>query len=182
MKQKLLISLFLIFAINSFSQDSKFSIEASFPILVDNNFLGENYTGIIDLGFKARLIKSNNVNYGLSVNGGLYIFKDNSVESHFKNLYAIQPKIFAELSSLKKIRPSLGIGYSLLTYRKSGDVDNGLNFSLGFSYDINKSLFAQIQFDIIVGTNDYTYDYRRLNPIMLNSDTNIIKIGLGYRL
>lgn len=180
MKQKLLLLLLLIFTINSFSQDSKYSIEANFPILVDNNFIGENYIGIIDLGFKARLIKFNNINYGISLNGGFYKYKYIIIKSHFKNMGTIQPKFYAELSNSTKFRPSLGIGYSFLIYRKSENVDNGLNFSLGLSYDINKILFIQTQFEIIFGTRDYSY--KSLRPIILNSNNSIIKIGLGYRL
>ena len=49
MKQHLLFSILLIFTINTFSQNSKFSIEANYPITIDNNFLGEDSYGIIHL-------------------------------------------------------------------------------------------------------------------------------------
>jgi hypothetical protein len=181
MKLKLLI-LLLIFSIKSYSQDSKFSIESNFPIPTGNNFIKENYSGIVDLGFKMRLIKTNYLNIGFLLNGSLFIYKENSIQSYFKNLYTIQPKILTELNGLEKFRPFLGLGYSLMTYRKTGSVDNGINFSLGINYNINKKIYLQIQYDVITGTDKYTYRRSNYYPVVLNSDINIIKAGIGYCL
>jgi hypothetical protein len=69
MKQKLLLTLLLIFSIKSFSQDSKFSFELNYPIPIDNNFIGKNYNGIIDVGVDYRIANLNPVNIGISING-----------------------------------------------------------------------------------------------------------------
>lgn len=187
MKKKLLLILLFIFTIKSFSQDSKYSIELNFPIQTGNSFINDNYSGIIDLGFRARFIKTNQMNIGFHLNGSLFKFKGNARKSTFKTLYIIQPKIYAELNNLERIRPLIGVGYSLMTYRKTGDVDDGINLSLGVSYDIGKNIFLQIQYDIIIATSEYgtkfySYDPPMPLPDVLDSDNNILKIGIGYRL
>ena len=70
MKQKILLALLLLFAIQSFSQNSKLSIEVNFPIPIGDNFLGENYGGIVDAGVKYRFSELRILNIGASINGG----------------------------------------------------------------------------------------------------------------
>ncbi|MGB3344527.1 MAG: hypothetical protein WBA61_11485 [Aequorivita sp.] len=45
-----------------FSQDSKISLEANFPISLGNNFFGEDYNGIVDIGAKYRIVNISNLN------------------------------------------------------------------------------------------------------------------------
>lgn len=177
----------MLIVISIHSQESKYSIELHFPIQTGNSFINDNYSGIIDLGFRAGFLKTNLFNVGLHLNGSLFQYKGNVRASTFKTLYVIQPKIYAELNTLEKIRPQIGVGYSLMTYRKTGSVDGGPNISLGVSYDITKKLFAQIQYDMVIGTGEYEtrfYNYDRpfILPETLDSDMNILKIGIGYRL
>jgi hypothetical protein len=179
MKQILSLILLLI-SIKSFAQDSNFSIELSYPIITNNHLIESNYSEWVDLGFKARLKKLNDIHIGLSLNGTFSEYKGDTKKSplSIKDLYIIQPKIYAELSNSTNLHLMIGVGYSLLTYRKSGNVDNGINLGIGISYDIINDLFAQIQYDIITNTRNYT----RYDILVFNSDNNIIKIGLGYRL
>lgn len=182
MKKKLLLIFFLILSINTFSQDKKYSIELNFPILIGTNFIDENYTGIIDLGFKYRLVKYSFLDSGFSLNGGLYNFnKNDNLNEPFKELYTIQPRIYAEINKWGKFRSSIGIGYSLLKYRTT-QFDNGLNVSVGISYNITNDLFLQIRYDMLSKTKEYYLFRKYFYPIVVNGDNESLKIGIGLRL
>lgn len=194
MFQKLLISLFLIFTINSFAQDSKFSVELNYPIPVDKNFVGQNYNGIIDLGLKYRFLDLDLFNIGASVNGGLLkTAKNGMLNQRDVNAYTIQPRVFAELdiAAVKSLHPSIGLGYSFMIFSgttivgdRPGEVystnvtmtEGGFNLNLGLAYDITTRFFGQIQYDfIMLGTKD------GIPKIKYNTNVNILKVGLGYR-
>ncbi|NDP27838.1 MAG: hypothetical protein GZ087_10495 [Flavobacterium sp.] len=98
MKNALLL-LLLSVSLSSFSQNSKFSLELNYPLPIDNNFIGENYTGIIDLGGKYRIISKDIMNFGFSFNTSLLTFdnsKINTPQNYKIYAYPIQPKIFFE--------------------------------------------------------------------------------------
>ena len=195
MKQKLLLALLLIFSIKSFSQDSKFSLELNYPIPIDENFIGKNYNGIIDFGLKYRFTDLSFLNIGASLNAGiLKNSKEDGVQPFDVTAFAIQPRIFAELDSesLTKFHPSIGLGYTFMSFNASGidsfnpdnpnsssssQTESGINLNLGVAYDITKKLFAQVQYDFIkIGVDNEVPD------IKYNTNINILKIGLGYRL
>jgi len=77
MKRNLFYALLFIISINTFSQVNTFTIEANYPLTAGENFIGKNYKGIADAGFKYRFSDSNLINLGTSVNGSLlkYNFK-----------------------------------------------------------------------------------------------------------
>jgi|SRR5690554_7671051 len=193
MKQKLLLTLLLIFTIKTFSQDSKFSLEANFPIPIGDNFLGENYGGIIDIGAKYRFSELKILNIGASINGGF--LKNSKADSNNMfdvNVYPIQPRIFAELNieSLSKLHPQIGLGYSFLIFKaKSNGInpdflesnidrtEDGINLNFGLSYDITNKLFLQAQYDFVkIGVDNDVPD------IKYNTNINILKFGLGFRI
>ena len=194
MKQKFLLTFLLIFSIKSFSQDSKFSIELNFPIPIDENFIGKNYNGIIDVGLKYRFADLNFINIGASLNAGMYKnSKEERVQPFDVTTYIFSPRIYAEfnIKSITKLHPSLGIGYSIINARadvdrfnnqnnlsvSSNENENGINLNLGLAYDITNKLFAQVQYDFIkIGVDNEVPD------IKYNTNINILKIGLGYRL
>lgn len=101
MKQNLLFTLILIFTINSFSQNSKFSLEANYPITVDENFLGKDSYGIIDLGLKYRFKEFKPVKIGVSLNGGILI--DNSNQNNSPQDFLITTYFFNLKSLLNLI-------------------------------------------------------------------------------
>ncbi|AXP81581.1 hypothetical protein CJ739_2508 [Mariniflexile rhizosphaerae] len=165
MKQKLLLTLLLIFSIKSFSQDSKFSLELNYPVPIDENFVGKNYSGIIDLGAKFRFAELNPLNLGTSLNSGILV-NDSRPNNEFQDFkitaYIIQPRIFAELDieSMKNFHPSVGLGYTFIIFDAKGtqngfdisggsQTESGLNINLGIAYDINDKLFAQVQYDFV---------------------------------
>ncbi|GAA4956697.1 outer membrane beta-barrel protein [Algibacter aquimarinus] len=192
MKHNLLFGFLLIFTINAFSQDSKFSIEANYPITIDNNFLGDDSYGIVDLGLKYRFAELNPVKIGVSLNGSVLIDnsnQNNSPQDFLVTTYIIQPKIFAELNveSVEKLHPFLGLGYTFMNFQLSGsnngmdvsgESDNlsGFGFNFGVAYDISNKIFIQVQ-----------YDFTKLNvddvpDIKFNTNVNLLKIGIGFKL
>ena len=116
MKQKLILGILLIFVIKSFSQDSKYSLELNFPIPVDENFIGENYSGLIDLGAKARFTNLKTINIGASLN--VSVLTNNSIQNTRVKSYIIQPRVFGELfvKIASKLHPSFALGYAIMTF------------------------------------------------------------------
>ena len=195
MKQKLLLALLLIFSIKLFSQNSKFSLELNYPIPIGENFIEKNYNGIIDLGLKYRFTDLSFLNIGASLNAGiLKNSKEDRVQPFDVTTFVIQPRIFAELDSesLTKFHPSIGLGYTFMSFNTSGidilnpdnpnsssssQTESGINLILGVAYDITKKLFTQVQYDFIkIGVDNEVPDTK------YNRNINILKIGLGYRL
>ncbi len=192
MKQYLLFGFLLIFTFSTFSQNSKFSIEANYPITIDNNFLGDDSYGIVDLGLKYRFAELNPIKIGVSLNGGVLIDnsnQNNSPQDFLVTTYIIQPKVFAELNveSVEKLHPFLGLGYTFMNFQLSGS-NNGMNvsgesenlsgfgFNFGVAYDISNKIFVQVQ-----------YDFTKLNvddvpDIKFNTNVNLLKIGIGLKI
>ena len=199
MKRKLIIILLITCAIKSFSQDSKLSIELNFPYPFDNNSVANNYNGIIDVGAKYKFINYKKLNAGVSLN--ISLLKSNSeFNSLFLDLkttsYLFQPRLFAELN-FGKFYPLLGIGYASMVFHSSdtdediififrnGDrnefsvnnTQSGIDLNAGFKYDLNENIFFQMQYDYIILSAEL--------PIInskYNTNVNLLKFGLGYRL
>jgi opacity protein-like surface antigen len=193
MKQKLLLSFLLILSIKSFSQDSKLSVEMHYPIPIDQNFIGKNYNGIIDIGAKYRFYEIPNIHIGASINGGILVNKtnDNNGNQDFAvKSYLIQPKIFAELKieSISKLHPFVGLGYSFMVFDTSGtnngfdvsgsnEKEGGINVNFGISYDITKKIFIDIQYDYVKLKVD-----KETPNTTFNTNVNLLKVGLGFRI
>jgi opacity protein-like surface antigen len=193
MKQKLLFALLLILSIKSFSQDSKLSVEMHYPILIDQNFIGKNYNGIIDVGAKYRFSEITNINIGASINGGILVnnTNDNNGNQDFTvKSYLIQPKIFAELKieSISKLHPFVGFGYSFMVFDASGtnngfdvsgsnETESGINANFGIAYDITKKIFIDIQYDYVKLKVD-----KETPNTTFNTNVNLLKVGLGFRI
>ncbi|WP_440122717.1 outer membrane protein [Tenacibaculum sp. Ill] len=192
MKYKLILIL-LLCGMGSFSQNKKISLEVSYPLTIDNNFIGGRSEGVVDFGFKYRIKDFKIVNLGIGINGGLLVDdtdKSNYPQDFERTIYAIQPKIFSELnlSQLTKLHLFVNIGYSFMKMKltntnNSGSVDfsklsdtlRGINAGLGVSYDILPRVFLQVQ-----------YDFSKLNSgnspdIDYNTNVNLLKMGAGIR-
>lgn len=186
MKLKLLF-LFIIFSsVTIYAQDYKWSVEVNYPISVGDK-LGNDDTGIIDVGVKYRFLDLNLVKIGVGANVGL--FRDNIVIGFLPETYnfdetdwLIQPKIFAEFKvpTLEKWSPSIGLGYTFVETRLKDNLDIGnvggsystgdLNLSLGLSYDISKRFFAQAQ-----------YDYMKQKTKFEKRNQGFLKFGFGFK-
>ena len=192
MKYNLLFGFLLIFTISAFSQNSKFSIEANYPITIDNNFLGDDSYGIIDLGLKYRFTELNPIKIGVSLNGSVLIDnsnQNNSPQDFLVTTYIIQPKVFAELNvdTVEKLHPFLGLGYTFMNFQLSGsnngmdvsdESDNlsGFGFNFGVAYDISNKIFVQVQYDFTKLKVDDVPD------IKFNTNVNLLKIGIGLKI
>lgn len=187
MKRNFVVIILLFVGIKSFAQDSKISLELSYPFPIDNNFIGQSFDGIIDLGAHYRFTELKPFKVGASVNGSVLI---NDIGSGLKTTsYIIQPRLFGELNiaSLNKIHPSLGIGYSIMildfsgssasNIQSSNDTETGINLNTGIAYDITKKLLIKLQYDFIKFSKpDEALD------TSFNTNVNLLKLGLGYRL
>ena len=194
-KKLLVLSLFLFIGFNAFSQNKKVSLELNFPIPFGDNFIGENYNGIVDAGIKYRFVNTGIVNVGASLNAGILRYPNDRIIGDV-NITAInvQPRVFVELNApgLSKFHPSVGVGYNPIFFRSSGtlllgdgtpvdasssDTRSGVNFNVALAYDIFSRFFIQAQ-----------YDFTKLSetdgiPSMsFNTNVNILKLGVGLRI
>ena len=71
MLKRYCLLLFLFWSLGLWSQEGRLSLELQFPATVDNNFIGSNYNGIIDVGAKYRFAQSGIFNFGAGLNLGL---------------------------------------------------------------------------------------------------------------
>jgi hypothetical protein len=195
--KKILIIALLSFSSLSFGQLTKFSVEASYPLPVDQNFVGDHFKGVADLGVKYRIKNLRIINFGLSLNASLLNYNDTGYfpaydeTLDFKtNLYIIQPRFFAELNlkGLTKLRPSAGIGYSFFIANTEFDsetniadertTESGVNTNIGLSYDILKKVYIFASYDYTIITN-LESDVPKTD---YNTKANLVKIGVGIRL
>ena len=187
MKYLLPIVCFLFVSV-SYAQDTKFSVTLSYPLPIDKNFIGENYTGVADMGVQYRFVDTGIVKIGASANGSYLVFDNDLVpqSSTVKALF-IQPGIFGalHLPGLQKITPSLGIGYTFVNFRAnsflldSADLNqnqSGFNANAGLSINFSSRFFALLH-----------YDFIKLSPVdgapdlKFNTNINLLKIGVGFR-
>jgi hypothetical protein len=179
MKIKLLLLPVLFFTINSIAQDLnyKWSVEANYSIL-QNGELIRDANGIFDLGIKYRLIDLDFAKLGIGINGGYFgdkfVFeKEVKVSRTF-----IQPRFFSEFNipSLEKIHPMIGLGFSYVSTRYSGDYlgsdaaildynSQGFNANFGLLYDVSDKVYLQAQYDLIAK----------------NKRLNTFRLGFGFR-
>lgn len=195
MKLKI-VFLFLFFTSLVSAQTGKISVEAAFPSPIDQNFLGDHFKGIADLGIKYRIKNLQVITFGLSLNGSM--FTHNATEyfpaadenlSFKTTLYMIQPRAYAELNlKIIKIRPFVGVGYSFLTAERKFDsqsevpddstTQSGVNVNIGFAYNVFTKIYFFTSYDFITlthldsGVPSNTY----------NTKASVLKLGVGIRL
>ena len=191
MKRILVLTVILFLSLKSIAQDSNFSMELNYPMTLDSYFIGENYNGIIDLGLDYVFESSNTVNFGLSFNASILQNNANkNLGNSFKvTSYVLQPRVVAVGNSalLGGFSPSAGLGYSFFVFDitgssngftdAAGDTQSGLNLNLGLAYDLSERFFAQMQYDFM-----RTSVADGVPNIKYNTNVNLLKIGIGYRL
>ncbi len=195
MKKSLLVIL-LIFSIKSVAQDSKFSLEFNYPAPIDQNFIGKNNNGIIDIAVKYRFWELDFFKIGISLNAGMYKnSKKERIQPINVTTYIYNPNVFTEfkLKSTPRLHPYIGIGYTIInaransadlntynfqnnTFVKSNETSNGVSINIGASYDFTTKIFAQVQYLFIKSKTD-----GEALDIEYNTNINILKIGMGYR-
>ncbi len=118
----------------------------------------------MDAAIKYRFYNTEIVHVGLDLNGGVtFEGPGNNNEEGFKsNIYFFQPKVFVEfdLPFIPRLHPSIGLGYSIINSKFTGPVtvndeylefstSGGLNFDIGFAYDISQQFFVQAKYDLV---------------------------------
>lgn len=181
----------------TFGQKTKFSIEASYPLPIDNNFIGE-YKGIADFGIKYKIKNLEQFNFGVSLNSAYYTFEATrffpAFDENLKfntSLYTIQPRFFCEMNLKKvtKLHPYAGIGYTFLIFKtkfsspevtnpNSSNNQSGLNINLGANYDLTNRFYVNV-----------AYDYLKILELesnipksSYNTNASIVKLGVGFRI
>jgi hypothetical protein len=97
MEKVKLFSLLMFLTPIIFSQESKFSIEANIPVAIGDNFLANYYNGVVDVGAKFRVLQLKNIDFGASLNSGLFstdIWRRNGHISNIIDAYSIQSIFF----------------------------------------------------------------------------------------
>jgi opacity protein-like surface antigen len=174
------------------AQQKKISLEANYPILVDQNFMGKHFKGKADLGVKYRFATIKSFQIGVGINGSYFVNDGKPAPSFIQyemRVYMVQPKIFVEYRHMKlqKWCISFALGYTTMDFKGSAttfeeqissfrEARQGINTTLGLTYDLTKNLFSQIQYDfskmkVKDGFPDVDY----------NTNVTILKVGLGYR-
>lgn len=192
MKKAYLLFL-LLFSLNSYSQEyKKWSLEANYPVPADNNFIGRNYLGLVDIGVKYRFLEVAGFRFGAGLNAGILKFNNpDDFEHYLLFCYTLQPKLFVEfvVPNQPEFRPFVYAGYSFMIFRADGtnytndlyyssQTLSGFNIGLGLAYDILDIFFIQLQ-----------YDFAKLEIIDLarastsyDTNVNLFKFGVGVNL
>ncbi|AZQ59644.1 hypothetical protein EJ994_12815 [Maribacter sp. MJ134] len=191
MKKIIIFALLIIVTSKLFSQNEKFGIEVNYPVLIDNNFIGVNYNGIIDLGLSYSFINTTIADFGVNFNTS--IFRDSNKGGFSEidiTVISFQPSIYGEfkINGLQKFRPIARLGYTLLTFSnvidfstgeeiESNTSRGGLNLGLGVAYQISNRVFLKFEYDFTK-----LYETGRLSRSPFNTNINILAIGLSYKL
>lgn len=182
------ITLLLLLCAASLSAQKKWSVEAHYSLPVGDNVYADNYTGLVDAGFKWAFVSVPVVRVGVSLNASLMYDKQlNGTQDYLTYAIPLQPRAFAEFSlePAIKLHPSIGIGYTTVLFNSSGTIDgaaiadadpqSGVNVNLGLAYDIIAGFFVQVQ-----------YDYVKLSgnvPVKDSYNQNLtsLRAGVGVR-
>ncbi len=194
MKHFFLILTTLFTFVLSQAQERKFSLEANYPLPIDDGFVFQNYTGIIDLGLKYRFYETNVLCLGAGVNGGMLKANFNSYDTKIATTnYTVQPKVITEFKlKNSKIHPYASLGWSFMNFVAEGstssfdgelikindsDTQSGLNLTAGTLYDVSKKVFINFQFD-------FTNLNKKGNVPNTNYNTQVmlLKAGVGFRI
>ncbi len=186
MINKLFYAILFCVSISLTAQDKKWSVEVNYPISTGTE-IANDIPGIVDLGIKYRFLDVGFSRVGVGMNAG--VFHDNirsfdTPESFNFNEtnWLFQPKVFMEfqIPSMEKLKPSVGLGYTIIRSEFDGDflgnelrssTNGGFNLNFGLSYDLTQRIFVQAQ-----------YDYIRYNPESRgNFNIGYLKFGGGFR-
>lgn len=192
MIKTLLTSVLLLITFFMQAQDQKWSVEVNYPIDLakDNNEI--DFT--LDAAIKYRFINLDIVQLGLDFSGGLATYSLGAEDEPFNSkTYYFQPKLFAEfnLPFISNLHPSLGLGYSFLTYDLpdsyrglafDNNSDGGFNLDLGVYYDITKRFFIQAKYDYIaLQSKGNTTINGEPYPFDFTTNIDRLKVGIGFR-
>ena len=170
MTKKFFLGIFLFVAFQTFAQqEDKWSLEANYSIVPSNGFFGND--NVIDVGIKHRFVENKLLTAGLSLNTTYFVGNENFViPDSNDNFFIFQPRVFSEfkLPFSKRLRPTLGLGYSF--FAGTSVPVNGFNFNTGLIYDISDKLYVQLH-----------YDFISLQSISSSEGYNNFRLGVGFK-
>ena len=193
--KKLIKSLLLLplFITVLHGQNYRWTTSLNYPITIDQNFIGENYNGFLDIGLSYQCVNYDYLSIGASINAGIFSNNDNlditSIDNFKAITYSIEPKIsfIGTIPSLEVIHPFIGLGYSFFLFDISGvnqglgivehgDTLYGFSFNTGLQIDISNRVFINLEYDFTkVDRDDLVPDTR------YNKNVNFVKLGAGFR-
>ncbi|WP_115462953.1 outer membrane beta-barrel protein [Winogradskyella aurantiaca] len=183
----------LVLSLNLCAQNYKWFVNLNYPITIDKNFIGENYTGFIDLGLRYYLAEFEYLSLGASFNTSILANNDNlditSLGNYKAIAFGLQPKItiLGKIPTLEVLHPFLGVGYSFYLFSitgvnpglgivENGETLSGLSFNGGFDIDISDHVIIHLEY--------YFTRLQRSNLVpdtRYNKNINLVKLGAGYR-
>lgn len=188
--KKITLLFVLCFNLVSHSQINRWSVEANYPMIIDNNFVGQNFNGIIDLGVDYYFHEALKYRLSASFHNGL--LKDRTeiidLNTDFNYLlWFVQPRIKIDLifGKMPNIHPYIGVGYCWMMAFTNGNTStffpqgstnrSGFNAIVGLTFDINDKLYANGGYDFVrlsqLGNQNNAY-LQNVNRLM---------IGVGYK-
>ena len=171
MKSKLFSLLFLVALTFSFAQENKWNVETNYAVVPSAGFDGND--NVFELGVKYRFLQNELLNLGVSVNGGFFSEQLFSQNDNSQTNGIFQPRVFSEfnLPFSKRLKPIVGVGYSVLTgFESRTSSFGGFNLNLGLVYDITDKWFIQFQYDRV-----------SLASINDSEGFNNFRLGIGFR-
>lgn len=194
MKIKFVVTLLALIVTHSvFAQEKKeLSIELKYPLPIDNNFIGENYTGIVDLGVKYNLVQKEAFAIGASLHGGLLKSSSSEDSPYRVNAFTIQPEIFVAYTheKINPFKPYIGVGFTTMLYKSKLDKkfnngflesevssnQNGFHFNLGTTCRITEQLYIHAQYEFI------KLNLSDIPETSYNTNIGLLKLGFGYKI
>lgn len=193
--KRLIKSIALFIAIGGLAQDSKISIDVTYPLPISGEVFSSN-TGIIDIGFNYVFYEKKSFGVGASLSGSAFTQTTNDRDnrsSYTDNTRLLQSKIFGTyiIGQNKGLRPFIGIGYTFAFYNikfdrpesiqgglpDSGDTGSGININAGATLDVSKRVYVLAEYDHINLSN-----VQGGNNLRIKEKTGFVKFGIGYRL
>ena len=175
------------------TQEQNWSTTISYPVTVDQNFIGENYTGFIDLGISYCFVSHENLSVATVFNASIFSNNDNldiaSIDNYKAIMFYLEPKlrVIGTLSSLNQVHLYLGLGYSFFMFDisgvneglgiiKDGETLTGFSMNTGLQVDVSPRIYFNLEYDFT------KVKQRNLVPnTRYNRNVNIIKLGAGLR-
>lgn len=187
MKTQLLAINMFFLSVVGFAQESKLSLEVNYPIATGNNFIKENYTGVIDIGIRYKFAQPSKVGYGMSLHTSLYSNETTLAEFFSNKVLSVQPGLFIELDagSNERFSPYIGVAYNALLFNtdnflgireSDSKIHHGLTGTIGFFFDISTKFYLNGQYSY----NKVFYK-QGASVSSFFTDISTLKAGVGYR-
>lgn len=187
--KKTLIILLTFYCLSVFSQNQNFTLGVNYPIPLGNNFMVNNYIGIVDAEVKYFPYKMKNIKLGVFTDIGLLtnsadflsrirVYNPNLTPV---SLLLIKPGLNTEME-FGRFVPNVGIGYSFFYVigknipTNEDTSSDGLNLNLGLKYNLFQHLFVNVNFDYIRCRIE-----GEVVDISYNKNIIFLKAGFGYR-